>query len=527
MLAVSLGVLALSAGQAQATTVSFTEPGCSTTWTVPAGVSAVRITATGAAGEPGRRVLSFGSPSVPSGAGGAGGVVSATLSGLEAGEVLGVCVNQGWGDGGPDPDGGAGGQGGGLSGVTRGSEPVLIAAGGGGGGDGGRYGSDQPGGAAGLPGGAPGADGLRQPGALGGGGGSQTQGGTGGAGDSVPASCGPYCGSGSSGTAFDPNALRSGGNGGQIVTVTGGGGGGGGAGYYGGGGGGSGGTPCDNCNSAGSGGAGGGGGSDFCAASLLAATLSGCAATGSNSSPTTASVVFTYPVAPPAVSIAVPASGASYAQGQAVSSSFSCDDGAGGSWLVSCVDQSGRPSGSLLDTSTRGSHTFTVTATTRDGMTGTASVTYQVLPGGGGGVNPAAVTVAGLHATTLKFHVGDALARFSRNAPTGTTISFNIDGSASVTFTFNQLLPGKRSGRRCVAPKPRLKHARSCSRRVAKGTLSFNATSGSHRLFFDGRLSRRKTLRPGSYELSVTATANGVSSKAQKLRFALLPRLNQ
>jgi hypothetical protein len=96
-------------------------------------------------------------------------------------------------------------------------------------------------------------------------------------------------------------------------------------------------------------------------------------------------VVFTYPVAPPTVSIAAPANGASYAQGQAVSSRFSCDDHAGGSWLASCVDQSGRPSGSPLDTSKLGSHTFTVTATTRDGMTSTATVTYHVLPGGGGG----------------------------------------------------------------------------------------------------------------------------------------------
>jgi hypothetical protein len=323
-------------------------------------------------------------------------VVSGTLSGLEAGEVLTVCVDQGWGDGGPDPDAGSGGQGGGLSGVTLGSDPVLIAGGGGGGGDGGRYGSDQPGGSAGLPGGTPGADAIKQPGAVGGGGGSQTQGGSGGTGDPI-SHCGAYCGFGSAGTAFDPNALRSGGNGGQIVTVTGGGGGGGGGGYFGGGGGGAGYTPCDNCVSAGSGGAGGGGGSDFCAASLPTATLSGCAATGSNPSPTTFSVVLSYPVAAPSVSIARPVNRASYVKGQVVSSSFSCDDGAGGTWLVSCLDQSGRPSGSPLDTSTLGSHTFTVTARTRDGMIGTASVTYQVLSSGsaGGGVFPGVKLLGG------------------------------------------------------------------------------------------------------------------------------------
>jgi hypothetical protein len=450
-------------------------------------------------------------------------VVSGTLSGLEAGEVLGVCVDQGAGSGGPDPDAGSGGAGGGASGVTLGSDPVLIAGGGGGGGDGGRYGADQGGGSAGLPGGVPGEDAIAQPGALGGGGGSQTQGGAGGSGDSSPA-CGPYCGAGKPGTGFSAGAPGTGGYGGQIVTITGGGGGGGGGGYYGGGGGGSGATP--GINTGHSGGAGGGGGSDFCGASLPTVTLTGCAATGDNSSSTTASVLFTYPVAPPAVSIALPANGSSYVQGQAVSSSFSCDDGAGGSWLVSCVDQSGRPSGSPLDTSTLGSHTFTVTATTRDGLTGTSSVTYQVLrSGGGGGVNPTAVTLAALHATTLKFHIGKSLVHFSRSVPTGTTISFSLGGAARVTLTFNQLLPGKRSGRRCIAPKPKLKQAPSCTQRRNAGSLSFNAAAGSHRLFFDGRLSRRKTLLPGSYELSVTATANGRSSKTQKLQLTLLPPL--
>jgi hypothetical protein len=46
-LAFSLGVLAMSPGQAQATTVSFTDPVCSA-WTVPDGVTAVRITVEGA-----------------------------------------------------------------------------------------------------------------------------------------------------------------------------------------------------------------------------------------------------------------------------------------------------------------------------------------------------------------------------------------------------------------------------------------------------------------------------------------------
>jgi hypothetical protein len=145
--------------------------------------------------------------------------------------------------------------------------------------------------------------------------------------------------------------------------------------------------------------------------------------------------------------------------------------------------------------------------------------------GTGGGVNPTSVVLAALHATAFKFHIGKLSAHFTRDAPTGTTISFSVSSTARVTFTFIQLVPGKRSGRRCAAPKSKLTHARSCTQRLRATALSFNATAGPHKLFFDGRLSARKTLRPGRYELDVTATANGLTSKPQKLLLTLLAPL--
>jgi hypothetical protein len=48
--------------------------------------------------------------------------------------------------------------------------------------------------------------------------------------------------------------------------------------------------------------------------------------------------------------------------------------------LKSCVDQNGQPSGAAIDTSTPGNHTYTVTATSQDGLTGSASTTYRVIP---------------------------------------------------------------------------------------------------------------------------------------------------
>jgi hypothetical protein len=138
-------------------------------------------------------------------------------------------------------------------------------------------------------------------------------------------------------------------------------------------------------------------------------------------------------------------------------------------------------------------------------------------------VNPTSILLASLHATAFKFHIGKLSAHFARYVPVGTTISFSLSSAARVTFAFLQLAPGKRSGRRCVAPKLNLRHARSCTWRLRAGALSFNAAIGPHTLFFDGRLSRSKTLRPGRYELDVTATANGRVSKTQKLVLTLLP----
>jgi hypothetical protein len=111
--------MALSPANALADTASFTTQGC-TAWTVPAGTSNVLIEATGAAGGLGLN----GNP------GGRGDAVSATLTGLSAGQSLDVCVDSGGGSGGA-----GGGAGGGASGVSLGtdfSSPVLVAGGGGG-----------------------------------------------------------------------------------------------------------------------------------------------------------------------------------------------------------------------------------------------------------------------------------------------------------------------------------------------------------------------------------------------------------
>jgi hypothetical protein len=138
-------------------------------------------------------------------------------------------------------------------------------------------------------------------------------------------------------------------------------GGGGGGGYCGGGGGGGEGA-----------GAGGGGGSSFGVSGLT------------NEAPATAaaSVTISYVViAPPGVpSIVTPANGATYNQGQVVDAVYSCADSGSGPGLDAGNAGCGGTvaNGAAVDTSTPGSHTFLVTATSQDDESTTRTVSYTV-----------------------------------------------------------------------------------------------------------------------------------------------------
>jgi autotransporter-associated beta strand protein len=79
----------------------------------------------------------------------------------------------------------------------------------------------------------------------------------------------------------------------------------------------------------------------------------------------------------PSAAISSPANGASFSYGQIVDAAFSCQDGAGGLGIQSCVGS--EPLGFALRMTTPGQHTFTVTATSLDGLTASTTVTYTVL----------------------------------------------------------------------------------------------------------------------------------------------------
>ena len=103
-------------------------------------------------------------------------------------------------------------------------------------------------------------------------------------------------------------------------------------------------------------------------------------ATSSDGGRSTASIGYTV-AAPPTATISAPAPGATYTLGQSVSARFSCAEGPDGPGLSSCTDSRGAHAApSPLDTSTLGTHTYTVTAVSRDGQSSSASSTYSVVP---------------------------------------------------------------------------------------------------------------------------------------------------
>lgn len=257
------------------------------------------------------------------------------------------------------------------------------------------------------------------------------------------------------------------------------------------------------------------------------ATLSGTPAAGtggsypisikaSNGVSPDATQSFTLTVqAPPSVSIAAPVNGASYVQGRTLDSSFTCSDGAGGPGIASCADQNGRGPGAAIDTSTTGQHTLSVTATSTDGLTGSATVTYTV--------TAPIPRLSRLQLKPRSFQAATKGKAIIDRIENGTTITYRDTLAAHTTLRVYHELRGVKRGGKCAATHGHKQQAngKACTRLILIGSFKRHDNIGTNRLRFTGRIDGH-ALSPGSYELQATASLAGQQSRTISASFTIL-----
>jgi alpha-tubulin suppressor-like RCC1 family protein len=126
-------------------------------------------------------------------------------------------------------------------------------------------------------------------------------------------------------------------------------------------------------------------------------------------------------------------------------------------------------------------------------------------------------TIIRLRQSHLRWRRGRRLVKVSsvaslktgKRAPLGTTFTFRLNENARVKFSFARRVSVRKKGHKGL----RFRKA---------GVLTFTGHRGENRVKFQGRISRRKRLKPGRYRLTATATSGGMRSKPQSLRFMII-----
>ncbi len=447
----------------------------------------------------------------------------------------------------------------------------LLVAGGGGGGGG--NGEDPPSTAGGNGGSADqsGSKGAHDADIEeGGSGGARATAAAGGAAGGPSAACEPISGSGC------PAAGQSGEGGAGGYGIGGGGGGGGGGIFGGGGGGGGAGTAevvADQFIIRSGGGGGGGGGSSGVPAGAVGVSGFTLVPTATEAQP---SVTFTWTPAAPAAVTAPPS--AVTATTAALTGTVNPDD-----WLVSscafalspapagvatfpCAQQLGAGATPLPVSATAAgltpetTYTATLLATSVQGTGSGNPVTFttEPMPQCACGPPSAPLVVSALKLSRTRFFRGSRAAKlashagpashatmashagppshatahsshkrahhFKQAAPPGTTISFDLSQPATVTLTFQRAEQGQQAGHSCLAPSPRRRHPRRCTRYTpSPGAIVLQAHAGSDGIHFEGALDGGRLLAPGTYRLTLAAgNATGNTTTAQHPAFTLL-----
>ncbi len=131
-------------------------------------------------------------------------------------------------------------------------------------------------------------------------------------------------------------------------------------------------------------------------------------------------------------------------------------------------------------------------------------------------------TLTALGQSASRWRRGHQQAKISR-APVGTTFSFNLSKPATVKLAFTQKASGRKVRGVCKPPNPSNASKRKCTRTITAGTLSLPGHAGLNKLRFQGLLPNGKSLKLGSYNVSLTARDSaGLQSAAQSLSFSIV-----
>jgi len=193
---------------------------------------------------------------------------------------------------------------------------------------------------------------------------------------------------------------------------------------------------------------------------------------------------------------------------------------AGGSFAAQLVASDGAANTTIVD------RTIDVVGPGGPGG-GPAGPTAPAGPGGPtpGGSTPDAIapvlSAASLTRTTFAVDPKGASVAVAKR---GTTIRYTLSEAATVRFTVERRLTGRRVGGRCRATAPSNRRRPACTRFVAAGTFSQSSPTGRTTKRFAGRIAKR-SLRVARYRLTLVATdAAGNRSAARRLTFRVVRR---
>ena len=160
--------------------------------------------------------------------------------------------------------------------------------------------------------------------------------------------------------------------------------------------------------------------------------------------------------------------------------------------------------GAPIDTSTLGSHSFTVNSEDSDGVTASQTVTYSVV------APAAAMCRAAVDRRRRADGVGVARGQRARPAqpkgkkpPPVTTFSFTLNEAGDRHVHFSHRVGGRRAHSKCVAPfSAKNKHKRGMQTDgLPAGTLKFSGHAGVNKVRFGPLSPTAKSSSPARYTL--------------------------